>query len=1171
MDYKSTPIVNRKSITNKQIPFIRSAFKTSTQNHTYFKSHIICNTFLENPVDIKTMAKDHITPSKHLSENRLNKKNESSVSMLQEFGVDINDVKHKVQELYRNESFIPSGKGNFGLNRLKSIQKLNKINFKEKGRNLPDVPDFSYKMSGNMNNEENINKTIEDGSNYLFIKQYNEIENKAPNKISGYIKNQENAFINKRRTLKHSKSRRKSFFETRPVIKFKNVYDSFDSCEEEKEYDYKDYIQKVYTFHSESSFVRFYSTNKDYIFFLMLIFYTSIMALYSRDLFLNIIVLITFFTFELILLIFYLLKYFLVSFNDPLLNKENYNIVTIFKKKLANNYIFSLADFVICFPSLSFCFFILKISAIEIVQVESLFALYCFVKVFIIAYIVKWIHFTSLYEVNANDDNSQKDVKEGVKKGPLLKIFLFFLLFTHIASCIWITIGKLKDGLDSWLYFYNMIDLPFFSIYVSSIYFTITTLFTIGYGDIVAKGILERIYIIIFLIVGLLLYSFVITIVSSILKSKNMKKILIEQRFETFNSIKREFKLNAKIAKSIEKGIIFYFKNWHGDKEEILNNLPTSLKISLQLKIYENIFKKIDSFNNINDNRFLIAFANKLKVSKLDKKEFLIQTNHKIEEMYFVIQGSFIIKYQINYETCLLSRICEGKHYGNIMMFTYERSPFDFEVDTESCTIVTLTKKDFSELKNEFESVMISFIKESYTVQYFVETKKMMASDYYSKYFSLTGFEETFKNKINEIILKDEEIENLKRTQSTKVKTKKIFFNTELNKDLVEKSNTVSKDQSRLDKVTALNYFQKFNIKSSKEKDNSKKTLSTLKTKSKNNSIMKRHTLKNVLKNLSMKGNKEKERFGSFVNTELFKSKKENKKYKNPFNLGNYRNSVLIKRFKEDCSSFNFSLIYISDNENNTQGNQTFSKGHISESELNNFNFSQDMSFDYSFSKDKLNNKIIEKSYAKFDTIKNEIVCQLNDLKRSNVQSEHTLRKINPSRFSKRNMTRKSKNRNIRFRRSISYQSSILPDIYKRMKSSLEIIKQNSLFNKTKTNKDSSSTVNKKPLVLEVATQFNIMYANQVLQLNNTYDQKSNSKIGNNIFKHILQNQINSNNIVVTKKEQFLNEMSNIISSKINMEKTDAVEGYLYNFIQRGKSIRKNNQKKSSKSKDKMT
>ena len=83
--------------------------------------------------------------------------------------------------------------------------------------------------------------------------------------------------------------------------------------------------------------------------------------------------------------------------------------------------------------------------------------IYYMSKLLMISYLSKWIHFSSLFQAlhddkellitnkKKNKKNKEKDdinSDSGVKKGPILKIVLFFLLFIHIASSCWISLGS---------------------------------------------------------------------------------------------------------------------------------------------------------------------------------------------------------------------------------------------------------------------------------------------------------------------------------------------------------------------------------------------------------------------------------------------------------------------------------------------------------------------------------------------------------------------------------------------------------------------------------------------------------------------------------------------------------------------------------------------------------
>lgn len=71
-----------------------------------------------------------------------------------------------------------------------------------------------------------------------------------------------------------------------------------------------------------------------------------------------------------------------------------------------------------------------------------------------------------------------------------VKLFLFVLFFAHILGCIFHFTARQEDKDDSWLG--DLYDSVWYIRYVNSLYWGVTTMTTVGYGDISPSNPTER-------------------------------------------------------------------------------------------------------------------------------------------------------------------------------------------------------------------------------------------------------------------------------------------------------------------------------------------------------------------------------------------------------------------------------------------------------------------------------------------------------------------------------------------------------------------------------------------------------------------------------------------------------------------------------------------------------
>ena len=95
---------------------------------------------------------------------------------------------------------------------------------------------------------------------------------------------------------------------------------------------------------------------------------------------------------------------------------------------------------------------------------------------------------------------------------------LIFIILVHMLTCIWVIAAQFNDpekNPDSWMDDFTHLSTS--ELYITSVYFTVTTVTTVGYGDINGANPLERTVSICIMIIGVISFSFATGSLSSIL------------------------------------------------------------------------------------------------------------------------------------------------------------------------------------------------------------------------------------------------------------------------------------------------------------------------------------------------------------------------------------------------------------------------------------------------------------------------------------------------------------------------------------------------------------------------------------------------------------------------------------------------------------------------------
>ncbi len=257
----------------------------------------------------------------------------------------------------------------------------------------------------------------------------------------------------------------------------------------------------------------------------------------------------------------------------------------------------------------------------------------------------------------------------------------------HWIACGWMIVN-IQTSLDP-LTYYN-----------HALYWTITTLTTVGYGDITPTSNIGRVYTMAIMLVGAATYGIIIANFSRLIMLADKYK---EERKEKMNGLMQFMKF-YNIPMSLQKQVFSFYnhlltKNISDEDNQIIKDLPQALQNEL------NIYQKIKFIRNVHifkdsSTPCLKMIAQKLEQTFHSPNEFIIRKGDVGEEMFIIGHGEL----EVTAADKVLNELKAGQFFGELALL--QDTVRSADVKTNSyCDLYTFRKEDFLEVIKKYPNL----------------------------------------------------------------------------------------------------------------------------------------------------------------------------------------------------------------------------------------------------------------------------------------------------------------------------------------------------------------------------------------------------------------------------------------------------------------------------------
>lgn len=282
----------------------------------------------------------------------------------------------------------------------------------------------------------------------------------------------------------------------------------------------------------------------------------------------------------------------------------------------------------------------------------------------------------------------------------IVRFLSVITLLAHFIACSWyLTAFISKFPKESWAAISNIQEADIFTQYLRSIYWTITTMTTVGYGDIVPHLNYEYMFTIVVMLIGASTYALIIGNIASLLSSLDSLKSKFWNDLDAFKMYLNERGVDKITSSRVRDYYEYRWEHHRGHHEEtLLNNLPEPLRLEVMQELAKTLLDEVPLFKHCSSQLKNILILN-LKAETFNPGSYISRAGDIGKDMVFITKGVLEIINEGSGEV-----YCEygpGEYFGNLSIMLEEKRTATIR-SKSFCEVFILDSEAFFRIKRDF-------------------------------------------------------------------------------------------------------------------------------------------------------------------------------------------------------------------------------------------------------------------------------------------------------------------------------------------------------------------------------------------------------------------------------------------------------------------------------------
>ncbi|TVT97088.1 hypothetical protein EJB05_57687 [Eragrostis curvula] len=399
-----------------------------------------------------------------------------------------------------------------------------------------------------------------------------------------------------------------------------------------------------------------------------------------------------------------------LTFFVPYVDNKSYQLVDD-PKKIAVRYLSSWFVFDVCstfpFHSISLLFnrhehglgfkFLNALRLWRLRRVSSLFARYTDTGLYT-------EHITTLVIVTVLTARHrlEKDIRFNYAVVRCTKLISVTLFAVHCAGCInYLIADRYPDPRRTWIgaVMPDFRDAGLWIRYVTSLYWSITTMTTTGYGDLHAENPREMLFGIAYMLFNLWLTAYLIGNMTNLVVHSTSRTRDFRDMVQAASEFAARNQLPQQIEEQMLNHICLRFKTEGLKQQETLDILPKAMRTSISLYLFFPVVQGSYLFKGVSTG-FIQKLVSEMQAEYFAPKEDIMLQNDNPSDLYLLVSGAVDIVAFLDETEQVYGKAAEGELLGEIGVMYNRPQPFTFRTSKLS-QILRISRPKLMEIIQE--------------------------------------------------------------------------------------------------------------------------------------------------------------------------------------------------------------------------------------------------------------------------------------------------------------------------------------------------------------------------------------------------------------------------------------------------------------------------------------